>query len=231
MAWALCLVLVVVPATLRGSGPVTREEAVQRAKESLAKETGLDPAEIRVRRTESVEWPDRSLGCPRDGEVYATLTTPGYRISLQVARTLYTVHVGGGRAVVCGKPLGPSQGPRDGARRPERVPEEHDVPVKGEVPERILDAVLNDLARRTNADRESFEIVRAEETVWNDGALGCPRPGVEYLPAPVRGYRVVLRHGDHDYDYRAVRPDFFVLCERPRVGPPSPPGPGAHRQD
>jgi hypothetical protein len=231
MAWALCLVLVAVPATVRGSGPMTREEAVEAAKELLAKEAGLDPAEMRARRTESVEWPDRSLGCPRDGEVYAALRTSGYRVSLQVARTLYTVHVGGGRAVVCGKPLGPSEGPRVAGRRPERVPEEHDVPVKGEVPERILDAVLNDLAKRTDANRESFEIVRAEETVWNDGSLGCAKPGVEYLPAPVRGYHLILRHGDRDYDYRAVRPDFFILCERPRVGSPPPPGPGTERQD
>ena len=80
-------------------------------------------------------------------------------------------------------------------------------------------------------DRESFEVVRAEEAVWSDGSLGCGQPGVEYRHAPVRGYHIVLRHGERDYDYRAVRVDFFILCERPTVGPRLRPGPGSPRQD
>jgi hypothetical protein len=220
MPWVLCLALVLVaPGTLQGSSD-SREEAIRVAKVLLAEEAGLDAAQIRVRRTESVQWPDRGLGCPRDGEVYAAVVTPGYRVWLQVARTLYTVHVGGGRGVVCGEPVGASGGGGARFRGPERVPEDRETAVRGEAPEEILDAVQDDLAERTGASREGFEVVRAEETVWSDGSLGCPRPGVEYLDAPVRGYHVILRHGDRDYDYRAVRADFFVLCERPPVGPP-----------
>ena len=235
MPWVLCLclalALVAAPATLQGSSDVTREEAIQVAKELLAEEAGLEAGDIRVRRAESVQWPDRGLGCPRDGQVYAAVVTPGYRVWLQVARTLYTVHVGGGRGVVCGEPVGPPGGGAARFRGPERVAEDRETAVTGEAPEEILDAVRDDLAERTGASRASFEIVRAEETVWSDGSLGCPQPGVEYLQAPVRGYHVILRHGDRDWDYRAVRAGFFILCERPWVGRPPPPAPRTERQD
>ena len=47
-------------------------------------------------------------------------------------------------------------------------------PVKGEVPQRILDPILNEAAVLANVAHEQLVIVRAESVVWNDGALGCP---------------------------------------------------------
>jgi len=46
--------------------------------------------------------------------------------------------------------------------------------VKGEVPQRILDPILNEAAVLANVAHEQLVIVRAESVVWNDGALGCP---------------------------------------------------------
>ncbi len=192
----LCSFLVVDPTTLRGSSEMTREEAIRAAKELLATEVSLDVAEIRVRRTESVQWPDAGLGCPRDGEVYATVLTPGYRVLLQVSRTVYTVHVGGGRAVVCGGPVGPPAGARVSPGLPERVPEDRETAVKGEVPEEILDAVLNDLADTDECEsgelrgrsRGGDGLERRLTGLWPARSELHPRarPGLPRRPAPRR---------------------------------------------
>ncbi len=120
---------------------------------------------------------------------------------------------------MCGEPV--SRDLRGRERVSEQAPEPKVGGVTGEVPEPILDSVQQDLSKRTGAGPAAIEVVRAESVVWNDGSLGCPQPGVNYRMAPTRGYRVVLRHGGREYDYRVVaRSGSFVLCEGSRrVGP------------
>jgi hypothetical protein len=96
--------------------------------------------------------------------------------------------------------------------------------VTGEVPESLLNKIVDDLVARTGADRQSIEVVRAEAVVWNDGSLGCPQPGMEYTQMLVDGYWVVLRAGGQDYDFRATQAGYFILCEGSQVEPGSEPG-------
>ncbi len=49
---------------------------------------------------------------------------------------------------------------------------------------------------------------------FNDGSLGCPKPGVQYTQALVDGMRVVVTAGGRTYDYRFGTGDTPVLCER-----------------
>lgn len=111
---------------------------------------------------------------------------------------------------------------------PERVPQPEGAPITGEVPEDVLDAVRQDLARRVGAERGAVAVKRAEAVVFPDGSLGCARPGEKYTQAPVEGYRVVLEHGGKEYDYRVTRGGHLVLCEwpPPMSRPPRGPAPG-----
>jgi hypothetical protein len=97
---------------------------------------------------------------------------------------------------------------------PERIPTSEPDMVTGEVPSELLGAILADAEARCGSESDELGVVRAEQVVWNDGSLGCPRPGTIYTQARVNGYRIVLRYGDQELDYRASQSGFFLLCER-----------------
>ena len=122
----------------------------------------------------------------------------------------------------------PERGTREDRRLPERVPSPEQPIVTGEVPQDILDAIFDDLIAQTGADRAAIEMLRAEAVVWNDGSLGCPKPGQFYTQAVVPGYWVVLRVGSQEYDYRASKTGHFLACENsfPSISPPSDRGGG-----
>ena len=42
--------------------------------------------------SESVSWPDASLGCPQEGFGYAQVVTPGYKLVFALGDTTYAVH-------------------------------------------------------------------------------------------------------------------------------------------
>lgn len=109
---------------------------------------------------------------------------------------------------------------------PERVtPEEfsEDTPITGEVPAGLIEKILSDLAQKIGVDKSTIQVIRSEAMIWNDGSLGCPKPGEFYTQALVNGYRVVLKAGEKEYDYRASESGYFFLCEGGFV-PKSPQG-------
>jgi len=84
------------------------------------------------------------------------------------------------------------------------------------LPGDLLTRLIDDLALRSSSDPAAISLVGAEAVIWNDGSLGCPQPGVAYPQVQIEGYRVLLRIGDRDYDYRVGRRGSFVLCEQGR---------------
>jgi hypothetical protein len=104
-----------------------------------------------------------------------------------------------------------------GNKLPAQVPDEPRVPIVGEVPDSILSAAKKDLAAKLNVTAESIDVKEAMSVVWNDGSLGCPRPGQVYTQALEPGYRIVLEYGDRQYDYRATERGYFFLCELPTL--------------
>ena len=109
---------------------------------------------------------------------------------------------------------------------PERVPPTRAItPVTGEVPTALLDSIRKDLAERSGATVEHMVVIQAQSTVWNDGSMGCPQPGVLYTQALVNGYWVILEAEGKQYDYRAGDSGTFILCESgsiPGVSPGTP---------
>ncbi len=99
----------------------------------------------------------------------------------------------------------------------EPVPQVEAPAVTGEVPDELLNNVLADLEQRTGAPRTEFEVLRGEAVLWNDGSLGCPKPGIAYQQVQTPGYWIVVEHGGTEHDYRASQKGFFTLCENPGV--------------
>jgi hypothetical protein len=95
--------------------------------------------------------------------------------------------------------------------------------VKQNVPQGILDSILNEAAGLAKVPREQLVIVRAESVVWNDGSLGCPEPGMMYTQALVNGYWVAIEAEGQTYDFRVGSGGSFRLCPPGQGHPPSQP--------
>ena len=103
---------------------------------------------------------------------------------------------------------------------PAPILKEETKPVKGEVPQGILDRILKEAGALAKVPRDQLVIVRAEAVVWNDGSLGCPEPGMQYTQALVNGYWVVIDAAGKTYDFRVGRGGSFRLCPEGRGRPP-----------
>src|SRR5918999_697742 len=99
---------------------------------------------------------------------------------------------------------------------PERVPGDM-PPVTGEAPEDVLSPIIDDVAERTGAEPAEIEVLRSQSITWNDGSLGCPKPGMVYTQALVDGYWVVLSYQGQEFDYRVNEHEAFFLCEKPTL--------------
>jgi len=81
------------------------------------------------------------------------------------------------------------------------------------LPSEILAAIVADAAGQVSAPAE-IVVVSAEPVRWNDGSLGCPEPGRAYTQSLVDGYRVIVRAGDVELDYRVNGRGRFRICRR-----------------
>lgn len=66
-----------------GAASTEQPAPVRAAVEAAAAHLGVPAAELTVVQAESREWSDASLGCPREGEFYAQVITPGYLVLIQ----------------------------------------------------------------------------------------------------------------------------------------------------
>ena len=75
------------------------------ARKLLAGEVGVGERGFILDSSESVQWPDASLGCPQEGQGYAQVITPGYKLVFDLAGTPYVVHTNadGSQMTICGE--------------------------------------------------------------------------------------------------------------------------------
>ena len=90
----------------------------------------------------------------------------------------------------------------------------------GEVPPETVNKVKGDLVKRINAEQDSIDVLHAESLIWNDGSLGCGKPGQMYTQALIPGYRIILGHAGQQFDYRTSRQGLFILCDQPHLPVP-----------
>lgn len=62
------------------------------AAQKLATNLGLDVDDVEIVSVQRVEWRDSSLGCPRPGQNYLMVITPGYRIILEANGDQHEFH-------------------------------------------------------------------------------------------------------------------------------------------
>ena len=65
---------------------------VKLAKEDLAKSLKIEISQIITENLETVQWSDISLGCPKEGFLYAQVITPGYKVIFSYNKKLYEYH-------------------------------------------------------------------------------------------------------------------------------------------
>jgi len=65
--------------------PQTRERAIDRAKDDLARRLGIDADDISLDGTDDAEFPNGSLGAPVEGEMSMMMITPGWKLHFSVA--------------------------------------------------------------------------------------------------------------------------------------------------
>jgi hypothetical protein len=82
--------------TTETSMPIDSDLA-ESAVADLAARLGVSEGDVEVLRVESVAWPDASLGCPEEGQMYAQVIVEGHRIILGHDERVYIYHSGEGQ--------------------------------------------------------------------------------------------------------------------------------------
>ncbi len=76
----------------------------------------------------------------------------------------------------------------------------------------MLDDTIADLAERLEISADEITVIQARAVEWNDGSLGCPKPGMMYIQVITPGFRVVLLAKDQMFDYHTDTNTRFILC-------------------
>jgi len=94
--------------------PTTKAgEAEIAARMRLSATLGITAQAFTVYSTESLDWSNASLGCPKTGYSYAQVITPGYKITFDVDGVHYKVHTNldGSSTVLCNESATPTPVP------------------------------------------------------------------------------------------------------------------------
>jgi hypothetical protein len=79
-------------------------QPVQIALEAAADRLGVSVDELTIESVEPMDWPDTSLGCPKEGQFYAQVITPGYLVLVSANDTTVEYHTDEASSVVfCGE--------------------------------------------------------------------------------------------------------------------------------
>lgn len=62
---------------------MSKEEAIEKAKQDLASRLGIDKNDVTEKSVESTEFPDTALGAGTDDEMSGSMMTSGWRIKLE----------------------------------------------------------------------------------------------------------------------------------------------------
>lgn len=103
-----------------------------------------------------------------------------------------------------------------------------EVPSNPPPVDKFINLTKNDLAKRLQIDTDKVELVKSEEVLWPDAALGCPAPGKVYAQGKVPGFQIQLKASESEYIYHTDWTGQFVLCPiaNPDVDLPLPGGSG-----
>lgn len=219
------------PTAPPASADTPPDALVRQATRALAQALGIDPATLTVQEATSQEWPSSAIGCPADDHAYLTVITPGYLLTYSDGSTTYDVHTDaeGNLLVLCrdgtptplpgdeantgiapvvtpalpsGRALVPTQAPAEGGSAP-----------FDQNSQQMTDLAIQALANDLQIDAGSITVNTVEPRRWNDGSLGCPRPGAVYPQVITSGYLIVLETDGQLYEYHTDRDRQVIRCD------------------
>lgn len=76
---------------------------------------------------------------------------------------------------------------------------------RDQLPARIANAVVRDLAKRTGIEPGQLKVTQSSQQTWSDGCLGLARPDEICTQALVDGWRVVVSNKRRSWVYRTDR--------------------------
>lgn len=178
---------------------------IQAALQAMAEVSGASTAELSILATKEVEWPDTSLGCPKPGEVYLQVITPGYVVRVQASDgTEYEVHTDatGDNTVICASDMpDTTRGGLDTTTELSQLT--------------TAEFALNVVAQWLGLEsREQLQVLEQEEVEWPDTSLGCPRPDYAYAEVIVPGERLLVQAPDGTrYEVHLGQDGQMVVCD------------------
>jgi hypothetical protein len=84
----------------------------------------------------------------------------------------------------------------------------------------FITMAVDDLAARLGVDVGEITPLSGVLVVWPNGALGCPRPGMQYTQVPVDGSVIELGAGGRVYRYHTGGSTTPFLCDQPLTEKP-----------
>jgi hypothetical protein len=88
-------------------------------------------------------------------------------------------------------------------------------PTIGVTPGALMVKAKELLATKLGVSQSSITEISTMKKEWNDGSLGCPKPGIMYTQVVIEGYQIILQVKDKQYDFHAGNsPESVFLCEK-----------------
>lgn len=76
----------------------------------------------------------------------------------------------------------------------------------------LVEAITADLSSYAGVAPDAVRLVGGEPVTWNDAALGCPDPALNYAAVLTEGFQVTLEAEGKRYTYHTDADRHFVLC-------------------
>lgn len=110
----------------------------------------------------------------------------------------------------------------DTGNKPQAVSEREKYvrPAKISVDEQIKGA-LSELASRVGVSESDINVRDARSVQWGSGAIGCPKPGMNYTQAIVPGMLLLLEANGTVYHYHGEAGRSLFYCPAKRVRAPA----------
>jgi hypothetical protein len=97
------------------------------------------------------------------------------------------------------------------------TPESTEMPANPPPVEKFVALSKKDLANRLQIDAAAITVLKTEEIVWPNSALGCPRPEKVYPGGRVPGFQIWLETNGTTYLYNTDYSGQVILC--PELNP------------
>ena len=163
----------------------------QAVRQDLQHKTGIPLTQVEVTEAERRTWPNACLGLPKTDEFCAQMLVEGWRVVLSGDRETW-IYRTDDRGMVL------------------RMESQTN---STNLPQTLVEAVLQDASARSELADSNLEIVAAEPKTWPNGCLGLGGPGVMCTQALVPGWQVRVTDGEKSLVYRTDESGFQVKLD------------------